>query len=171
MPINPGRSGDPDIFHTFAYGSNMAIDRLRRRTPSARLVGVGVVRGHSLRWHKRGMDGSGKCDACFTANPADQVWGAVFAIAAAERPVLDRAEHLGVGYRLRQVKVQLGDGSMQAWLYEAILVDPRLRPFHWYKSYVLRGAVELRLPRAYRARIEAVPSRADPDPAREALHR
>lgn len=171
MPMISDSRLDPAAFHTFAYGSNMAIGRLRRRTPSARLVGVGLLRGHSLLWHKRGMDGSGKCDARFTGNPADHVWGAVFAIDPAECAALDRAEHLGVGYRLRPVTVQLSHAWMDAWIYEAIQVDPHLLPYHWYKSYVLRGAMELRLPRAYRAGIEAFPSCPDPDPQRAALHR
>lgn len=54
---------DAPTFLNFAYGSNMLTDRLRERVPSARPVAVARLAGHSLRWHKVSIDGSGKCDA------------------------------------------------------------------------------------------------------------
>lgn len=45
----------------FAYGSNLCVRRLRRRVPSARALGPARLDGWTLRWHKRGEDGSGKC--------------------------------------------------------------------------------------------------------------
>jgi gamma-glutamylcyclotransferase len=51
----------------FAYGSNMSLSRLRERVPSAEAVGCFSLNGHDLRFHKLSKDGSGKCDAFFTA--------------------------------------------------------------------------------------------------------
>ena len=45
----------------FAYGSNLCFPRLRARVPGVRALGPALLRGHELRWHKRGTDGSGKC--------------------------------------------------------------------------------------------------------------
>lgn len=47
---------------SFAYDSNMLSARLRERAPSARALGVAVLRVHELKWHKVAKDGSGKCD-------------------------------------------------------------------------------------------------------------
>ena len=47
----------------FAYGSNLHPERLRERVPSAESLGVARLEAHVLRFHKRGRDGSGKCDA------------------------------------------------------------------------------------------------------------
>jgi gamma-glutamylcyclotransferase len=157
-------------FDIYCYGSNMAIDRLRLRAPSARLVGTGCLRDHSLRWHKRGLDGSGKCNALFTGNPEDILWGAVFRIKACDRFSLDQAEHLGIGYQIRIVEVNLAEGPRSALMYAALQIQPKLRPFSWYRAYVARGARELGLPPAYIRRIEAVGVIPDPDQERAALH-
>jgi len=36
-------------------------------------------------------------------------------------------------------------------------------PYHWYKSHVLRGAIEHQLPADYISLIEATRSKRDPD--------
>jgi cation transport regulator ChaC len=149
----------------FAYGSNMSLARLRQRTPSARRVSVAFLEGHRLRFHKVSQrDGSAKCDAPQTDLPQDHVWGVVYRIAEAERPVLDCAEGLGMGYRLAWVNVRLVGGEpCRTFLYLATQVDERLLPFTWYKQHVLIGARENRLPEAYIRRIERVQACEDED--------
>ena len=49
--------------HVFAYVSYMSVARLRMWAPSAMKVGLFWLASHDLRFHKRGADGSGKCDA------------------------------------------------------------------------------------------------------------
>jgi gamma-glutamylcyclotransferase (GGCT)/AIG2-like uncharacterized protein YtfP len=147
----------------FAYGSNMAVERLRARVPSARLVGSAVLAGHALRFHKPGsIDGSAKCDAAFTGNAADRVFGALYSIATAELALLDQFEARGHGYERKTVSVMTAkDETVQAETYIATLTDGRLRPLDWYKEHVLRGARALQLPGAYIATIEAVAADVD----------
>ena len=64
----------------FAYGSNMSLLRLRERVPSAERLGVFKLEQHVLRFHKIGIDGSGKCDAFLTEDPNASVIGALFEI-------------------------------------------------------------------------------------------
>src|SRR5207248_632051 len=68
----------------FAYGSNMLTKRLRERVPSARFSAVTPLSKHVLRFHKlsEGKAGSqsGKCNAYFTGNEQDVVYGVVFDI-------------------------------------------------------------------------------------------
>lgn len=158
-------------FRYFAYGSNMAIERLHRRTPSAVLLEVACLREHELRWHKPGRDGSGKCDAFFTGDPLHRVWGAIFEISNDERPSLDRVEHLGIGYESRTVQVQGPNGSHEVMAYCALQFATNLRPFDWYKNYVLHGSRQLRLPADYVDAIRRVDAIPDPDPERRRLHR
>lgn len=152
----------------FAYGSNMAVQRLRARVPSARLLGPAVLAGHALRFHKPGsIDGSGKCDAVYTDDAADRVFGALYSIATAELALLDRFEARGHGYERETVSVMTENGeAVQAETYIATRIDPRLRPLDWYKEHVLRGARALQLPGAYIRAIEAVAADADADEAR-----
>lgn len=96
----------------FAYGSNMCSERLRaRKILSATPICVAYLSNHSLRFHKRSQDESGKGDASFTGSPEDSVWGVVFDIDQSEEPRLDAAEGLGQGYRKDEVMVTDRDGN------------------------------------------------------------
>jgi gamma-glutamylcyclotransferase (GGCT)/AIG2-like uncharacterized protein YtfP len=162
--------------HLFAYGSNLCSARLRARVPSARPLGVARLRGHALRFHKRGWrDGSGKADAYATRSRGDRVWGVVFRIDPLEKPDLDRVEGLGKGYDQARRTVEGRDGRhWRAWLYRAdrSAIDAAAVPFRWYRDLVLAGAREHGLPDHYvRGLIATVPARPDPDAARARRHR
>lgn len=152
-----------------AYGSNMALARMQRRIPSAEKVGVVELSGHRLTFdNESSMDGSGKCDALLTDNSADLVLAVLYRMAAADKPLLDRYEGLGVEYRDAFVPITLpGGGQAEALIYYATNLNPKLHPYHWYKEHVLRGALENRLPEIYIEAIRAVESIADRDLARE----
>ena len=112
--------------------------------------------GHDLRFHKMSTnDGSSKCDAYATGASTDTVWGVVFEIASVEKPRLDRAEGLGFGYDEKSVDVLSAKGPLSAFTYIASpeAIRPDLKPFAWYKQYVLDGAIEHELPPEY---IEAI---------------
>ena len=142
----------------------MSTLRIQHRVESATAVSAARLHGHVLRFHKKSIDGSAKCDIERTSNKDDIVHGVVFEILASEKPVLDRFEGLGIGYDEKQVSIILPDGgSVSATTYYAIHIDASLSPYHWYKEHVIRGAREHALPDEYIAAIEAVPSVPDPD--------
>jgi hypothetical protein len=155
-----------------AYGSNLHPYRLAERVPSARRVRIATLGGYRLMFRKRGRDGSAKCDLVRTGDPADLAYGALYRIAAAEKPLLDACEGLGNGYHDPALEVRCGDGPIRCFTYlaqEGHIADG-LRPFHWYKHLVLAGARYHGLPAPYIEHIRAVPSCEDPDEARRALH-
>jgi len=156
----------------FAYGSNMATRRLRHRVPSARPIGAGCLEAHRLAWHKKGADGSGKCDIA-PGRPGDVVYGVLFTINASHRPRLDRAEGLGRGYELKHVAIQLLDReeTVSAFAYYATRIDDTRLPYDWYRDHVLIGAREHALPAHYVRVIENVPAFRDADPRRESAER
>lgn len=154
-----------ETFRCFAYGSNMLTRRLRARTPSARAVGVGYVRGHRLTFDKVSRDGSGKCDMEH-GEETNRVYGVVFDIALAERTDLERAEGVGAGYEAKEVDVALTDDTIRAIAYVATAKEPALRPYNWYKAFVVAGAVEHGLPMAYVEWLRTVESLPDPNVTR-----
>ncbi len=155
--------------HYFAYGSNMSLRRLRARVPSAVKLDNATLFGHQLKFHKSSQDGSAKCDAHETLDPAHRVLGVVFEIAATDKPELDLKEGLGRGYTVKNVQVTLTGGRLiEAYTYAATLIDAGLKPYHWYKEHVVRGALENQLTAAYIQSIEALESIADPDRERHA---
>ncbi|PLP96502.1 gamma-glutamylcyclotransferase [Cupriavidus pauculus] len=155
--------------HYFAYGSNMAIQRLKARVPSAQFVCSARLSGHILKFHKPSKDGSGKCDAAHSGNASDLVLGAVFSILESELPLLDKAEGNGYGYERKPVTVATEAlGEICAQTYLATKFDPSLRPLDWYKEHVIRGATSIALPASYIASIEAVACDVDTDASRRA---
>jgi AIG2-like family len=159
----------------FAYGSNMLTPRLRYRVPSSVLLSTASLPQHQLRFHKRSMDGSGKCNAFHTGNLSDAVYGALFEIPPLEKRKLDRAEGLGSGYHEQSVQIVLPNGKQiiaEIYIADATHIDENLRPYFWYKEFVARGAEEHLLPQEYINRyINTVPGVADPDAARENARR
>ena len=151
------------VFSYFAYGSNMCTNRLRERTPSARSVGVGSVRGHQLRWHKKSYDGSGKCDLFFTADDNHLVHGVLFEISVSEKKRLDTVEGLHQGYDEKMVEVVTASGVIPAVTYFATVIDKFRRPYEWYKRFVVEGAIEHGLSEQYVQELQAIESIEDPD--------
>jgi gamma-glutamylcyclotransferase len=151
-----------------AYGSNLHPLRLRRRVPSARLLGNATLDGWSLRFHKRSWrDGSGKCTLVREAGRCAHL--AVYHIAPVERPRLDRAEGLGRGYEHREVELPRF-GQAFTYLGAESHLDPSLAPFRWYRRLVLLGCLRHGFPEAYVERVRRQPAVSDPDPGRRARH-
>ena len=158
----------------FAYGSNMSEARLRKRVPSAVSLGCYILKGHDLRFHKKSKDGSGKCDAYFTAKEDDFIFGRLFEIDPAHKPSLDKAEGLGYGYIEKPVSVvAVSDGSTRnATTYVASKIDETLKPYTWYLNHVLIGANETPLPQNYiKRKIETIDAIEDEDKERDTCER
>lgn len=165
--------GAVDVLKYFAYGSNLCSRRLRQRTPSASIVVVARLEAHVLRFHKVGFrDGSAKCDAFATGRATDHLWGAVFSIDPAEKPRLDDAEGLGSGYAEAAVEVESIAGRISAFTYVAAAdaIRPDLKPYIWYKEFVVAGATEHALAPEYVDTIRAVEAVHDPNDVRRAAH-
>jgi len=152
----------------FAYGSNMALARIRRRLPSVRRFGPAWLPGYQLLFNvASSLDGSAKCNAEPSDNPTHRVLGVLFQIDPNDKPVLDRYEGVGVEYRDEKVRVILeSGGAKDALVYLGIARTDSLLPYDWYKEHVIRGALENGLPDSYVSRIESVASIDDPDRAR-----
>ncbi|MBT8148985.1 MAG: gamma-glutamylcyclotransferase [Gammaproteobacteria bacterium] len=157
----------------FAYGSNMSVARLRARVPSAVSLGCHSLKGHDLRFHKSGRDGSGKCDAYFTSIEVDVIYGVLFEIDKNEKAALDKIEGLGLGYDEKEIMVTAHDGSLQkATTYVASIINANLKPYSWYMNHVLIGAQEASLPVVYvQQKIWSVEVIGDANKARDAEQR
>ena len=124
----------------FAYGSNLHPVRLGARIASAKLLGACALPGYSLAFHKRGGDGSAKCDAWCDETGNSTLPGAIYEMSAEHQATLDEIE--GPGYRVDMVSVNFQGQRLDAFCYiaEPEFIDPQLQPFSWYKALVYRGA-------------------------------
>lgn len=148
-----------------AYGSNLLPARLGARTPSARSLGTVELPGFRLGFHKRGSDGSAKCD--LVVDGGARAYGALYALDPLEKPVLDLIEGVGSGYEELRIELD-GYGSVFLYVAQSTYIDPSLSPFEWYHRFVLEGARYHRLPPDYLEEIASVRAIPDPDPARAA---
>jgi len=156
----------------FAYGSNMHVQRFRRRVHSGKPLCVGSLEKHALRFHKKGTDGSGKCNAFYTGEAADRVLGIIYEMAPEEKTALDAAE--GPGYRVHNTAVNGMDGTRhEAFIYVACsdAIDDSQKPFCWYKAFVVHGARHFKLPPYYIQQLETVSAIPDTDTRRESQNR
>ena len=151
----------------------MSIKRIANRISIVEKVNSGILKRHTLRFHKvSNIDGSGKCDIYETESSEDIVQGVIFDITEADKLVLDEIEGLGKGYEIKEVTIELNDGSVtQAFTYYATKIDASLKPLCWYKEHVLIGARENNLPEDYIRKIEAVEyiEETNPDKRKEEL--
>ena len=146
----------------------MSSKRLKSRIGSAKMIGIGILHNHHLEFHKiSSKDQSGKCDV--VASESNIVYGVLFEIDKEQKTKLDEREGLGKGYAEKTVAVELIESGeiICAVTYYATKIDPKLKPYTWYKEHVLTGATEAKLPASYIARIKDVEAHKDPDKKRE----
>ncbi len=152
----------------FAYGSNMSEKRLKARLKKIKKIGIGILYEHKLLFHKTGKDKSGKCDAFYTGNKDDFIYGVLYEIDDSDKKVLDDIEGLGSGYNDKKVLIKMLKGEVaEAFTYYAISIQKGLKPFKWYKNHVLVGALENNLPKQYIEFIKNVESIPDLNKHRE----
>ncbi len=154
----------------FAYGSNMNVNRLKQRVPSAVKVCNASLPGYKFSFNKRSNDGSGKGNIQQTNIDGDTVVGVVFEINEAEKPALDAVEGLGSGYNQAVVDLRDENGETfqaQVYIADESAVDNTLLPYDWYKDFVVTGAEQNDLPPEYVENIRKAAFTADTDVERK----
>jgi hypothetical protein len=173
-PLKKAETGPPEPVVYFAYGSNMSTARLRKRMPNCKPLGIATLPDYELRFHKRSTDKSGKCNA-FASGNGNSVIGVLFSFDPAERAKLDDAERVGSGYEHAIVTVINDKGRRRkvlTYLATPEYIDNNLRPYGWYKDFVLAGGKEHGLPPEYIAEyIESVEAIEDPNKTRDKRQR
>lgn len=148
-----------------AYSSNLHPRRLVARVPSARPLGHVKLQDLELSFHKRSVDGSGKCTLSERKGAVSH--GVLYEFASDEKPLLDAVEGTK-GYLQQQMKCSVSGVQYLAYLYVASSthLDPSLVPYEWYKQLVIAGARYHNFPLDYLSALSAIPSRPDLDSER-----
>jgi len=141
--------------------------RIRRRVHTLSYFGKGYIENHSLKFHKKGSDGSAKANAFHIPKSNDFIWGIIWEIDTESKSELDKHEGLGKGYNEKRITVILDDqySTVEAIIYIADekYIDDTMKPYHWYKSYVFKGGIQNYLPKLYMDKIAGIPSGRDLD--------
>jgi hypothetical protein len=103
------------------------------------------------------------------------VIGVLFSFDPAEREKLDEAEGVGRGYEPAMVTVISEKGRRRkvlTYLATPDYIDDSLKPYGWYKEFVLAGAKEHGLPPEYISEyIQSVEAIEDPNKTRDKKQR
>lgn len=150
----------------FAYGSNMQLDQIRERCPSARFVCAARLKGHRLAFTR--LSKNRQCGvADVVQSTGAEVWGTVFQIDETEIGVLDKSEGFRPGrqrtenaYERNEMHVErAGEGRqpLAVWTYTVVTkLDPNPKPSQEYKQLILDGARMWSLPTLYIQQLEAI---------------
>lgn len=153
----------------FAYGSNMNLNRLTQRVPSAMKVSNAFLSGYKLICNKVSKDGSAKANIIKTDNLAELVWGVLFNINSNEKPLLDKAEGLGKGYNEDTLTVSDETNNSyvaQVYIADSKAIDNNLLPYDWYKEFIVSGAILNNLPAEYISKLQSITCIRDDDEER-----
>jgi hypothetical protein len=150
----------------FAYGSNLLIQRLTARCPTARPLGPATLSGHRVEFAKlSSVDGSGK--ATILPQEGRTAHGVLFELALSDLEALDLIEGVGHGYhRLDRVGVQLDGETIGASTYIASAPTGPIRPLDWYLALILAGAHQHALPGDVHRDFRAQPFTTDTEACR-----
>ncbi len=151
----------------FAFGSNMCSGRFRDYGVSPEGPGrAAVLPGYRLQFNKKSTeDKSGKANVA--PLEGSDVWGVLYSISDNDLNKLDEGEG---GYRRVRMRVRLtGNTNADAWVYVAQKPsnDVRLRPYTWYKRFLVEGAREHSLPAEYIATLENIDATQDANGERD----
>jgi gamma-glutamylcyclotransferase len=140
----------------FAYGSNMDIDQMKQRCPSAEVLGSGVLRDYALGFtvYSQGWDG-GAADVVH--GPGQEVWGIVYVFGIQDLDGLDTDEGYPDQYRRVQLPVEV-DGTQHpgVWVYEVVRKLSFVPPKCKYIELMRNAAVRYGFPRKYLESLSAV---------------
>jgi hypothetical protein len=87
----------------------------------------------------------------------------LYEIPVGEKWALDKAEGLGNGYETKNTEVTFKGAPRMASIYHATDIDLRLKPYTWYKAFVVGGAKEHKLPKDYIELLAEADAMEDPD--------
>lgn len=144
-----------ELISYFAYGSNMSVERLRRRVPSAVYIGIAKLANYTFSCNKRSSSGSGKGNICAQENAI--TWGVVYQIPISDISKLDNFEK---GYSRVIVNVHINEAPLSCITYQSDRVTSD-RPFGWYMHYILTGALDFNLPNKYLEFLADIPVKKD----------
>jgi len=123
----------------FAFGSNLDQAQMRRRCPSAVLVGNAMLHGWRLRF-AGWSSGWGGAVADITRDASATTPGAIYHLPLEELHVLDAYEGVPVSYQRARMRVTVpGATARRAWVYRMAGSSEAAPPSDRYLAAIWRG--------------------------------
>lgn len=149
----------------FAYGSNMDASTLAgRRGIAWAHAAPARVRGWRLAIDKPSLLGTGEAMATIVRDPAAEVWGVLYDLAAADLDHLELTEGVRIGH-YASIRVDAeptspwgdsGHATVEAATLASDRREPGLRPTARYLGLLVAGAVAHGLPQAWISHLKSI---------------
>lgn len=118
-----------------AYGSNLNLEQMANRCPTAKVVGASQINDHRLLFRGAHAGAVATIEPCKGDNVPVLVWE----ITPADEAALDRYEGWPFLYRKETVKVKLDGKTVKAMVYIMNDGRPLGQPSCYYYSTILEG--------------------------------
>ena len=143
----------------FGYGTLLGLTQMRRNYPSAEVLGLAFYDQHELGFWRYADASDGGCTIVY--NPDSILFGVLYRLSEDDMANLLTVGGLAEWYEARELDVTRVTGGRVRAI--TLRVEGNRGP--WipptaYASLVTNGAVEANLPAEYRAKLDAIVSRA-----------
>ncbi|EGQ26724.1 hypothetical protein HMPREF9372_1265 [Sporosarcina newyorkensis 2681] len=118
-----------------AYGSNLNLEQMKHRCPTAAVVGSTIVEGQRLVFRGAREGAVATIEPC----KGESVQALVWEITPTDEKALDRYEGWPVLYRKETIKVKLDGKMVQTMVYIMNEGRPLNQPSGYYYSIILDG--------------------------------
>ena len=141
----------------FAYGSNLSIEQMTSRCPSAQVFEKAIIRDYELRFPIHSPSRQGKGVASIHKRKDASAEGVIYTMTKNDLLKLDRFEANGVRYSRKKVIVDLlnSNKKIEVWTYFALHDEGKhYNPSKQYLSLIIKGAKGHGLSQGYVEQLE-----------------
>lgn len=140
----------------FAYGSNLSLNRVRRRSQTAEYVAIAELPQHELVFNMRGNAGEGKGGGIANVVPNSQasVWGTIYFMEHQDLDSLKEIEE-DMGYETKSINVYTKEFGTLEVLFFICCSQAKffIAPNSKYADFITTGLEEHEFPDQYRNKI------------------
>ncbi len=150
-----GAEADTNNNLIFGFGSNMDINQIKKRCPSAKLICRATVKNKEIRYTTYSRIRLGGVADMFEA-PGHEVLGLVVSINDQDLSYLDKIECDDNGYQRIEIEAFDDNGeALKCFAYDVIDKKPDVPPTAVYEWLVYSGAFYLNAPHSYLEKIRS----------------
>lgn len=139
----------------FAYGSNMDKEQMKKRCPSAVLLGPATLVGYRLAFTIFSPKRLCGC-ADIVPSSGDAVYGLLYHLTSAEMKAMDTFEGHPIHYKRILVRVDGQGGEVEAYSYEVINKRNTVPPSIHYLELLRSAAALHAFPEEYQAFLRSI---------------
>ena len=142
----------------FSYGSNMDINRIKKRTPTSQKITIGTLENYNLVFDMIGTKGEGKGGGVANIEKQEnsEVYGVAYYINDNESKVLKSLE-ISMGYSTLEHNIHTKRyGYIKCWMFRRDNSKENHIPNKAYINFIITGMNENKFPEEYISKVKSI---------------